>query len=90
MTTREYYDYDGNPIDLNKLCRDEPSWAASQVRHRDSVQSQLERLRAAAGDIMQYCNEAIDCPFCDVVDGEHGQGALCAELDAALNPGAKP
>lgn len=58
-----YFDIDGKPTTLERLCKDEPEWAANVIRHlrghRDRLQAELlesarlnEELRraVAAGD----------------------------------------
>ena len=59
------------------------------------LRRQVKRLRSgnralekAATEIMQYCNEAIECPFCGrgPDSEEHEKGTLCRQLDDALNP----
>jgi len=32
MSKQQYYDRDGNPVTLDKLCRLEPEWAANRIR----------------------------------------------------------
>jgi hypothetical protein len=37
----QYKDVSGNPVTLDWLVRNEPAWAANQIRHRDSLADQL-------------------------------------------------
>ena len=43
--TPQYKDIAGNPVTLNQLVRLEPEWAANQIRHRDKLSCENERLR---------------------------------------------
>jgi len=47
----------------------------------------LMRIVELAGDIMQMCNEMLECPFCggdDEQEGEHDRECICHALDVAL------
>lgn len=46
METRQYYDVSGNECSLGWLVRNEPEWAANQIRHRDSLAAEVGRLEA--------------------------------------------
>lgn len=48
---RQYYDFDGNPCSLDKLVRNEPEWAANQIRHRDELLKVKENLQKTLTDI---------------------------------------
>jgi len=42
MESENYHDIDGNPVTLEKLCRTEPGWACSRIRHmRKQLEAQL-------------------------------------------------
>jgi len=43
----DYHDADGSPVSLDRLCRDEPQWAASQIARLQErvVELEGERLR---------------------------------------------
>ena len=45
--TRQYKDVAGNPVTLEWLVRNEPEWAANQIRHRDKIERELTQARAA-------------------------------------------
>lgn len=40
---RQYKDVAGNPVTLDWLTRNEPGWAANQIRHRDTLQADLDK-----------------------------------------------
>lgn len=42
---RQYYDIDDNPVSLDRLCEDEPGWAANQIRHRDRLMREIHELQ---------------------------------------------
>lgn len=37
----QYKDVSGKPVSLDWLVRNEPEWAANQIRHRDKLQREL-------------------------------------------------
>jgi len=41
---RQYNDMDGNPVTIDVLVRNHPEWAANQIRHRDQLERENERL----------------------------------------------
>jgi len=43
--TRQYKDVSGNPVTLDWLVKNEPEWAANQIRHRDKLEAELEEAR---------------------------------------------
>jgi len=45
MTTRQYKDVAGNPCSLDWLVRNEPEWAANQIRHRDKLDAENKTLK---------------------------------------------
>ena len=57
---RQYKDVAGNPVTLDWLVRNEPEWAANQIRHRDTLEAELrqeQRNRAAAcATLTKDCN----------------------------------
>jgi hypothetical protein len=67
--TRQYKDVAGNPVTLDWLVKNEPEWAANQIRHRDKIESELAQARAALQ------------PVADLLDGDLesvGGGTLIA------------
>lgn len=46
-TPRIYFDAYGHPIDLVRLVKAEPEWAANQIRHRDRLQADLAAAQSA-------------------------------------------
>jgi len=40
---RQYKDVAGNPVTLDWLVRNEPEWAANQIRHRDKLQADFDK-----------------------------------------------
>lgn len=44
MKKRQYKDVAGNPCSLEWLVRNEPEWAANQIRHRDLESARLDAL----------------------------------------------
>ncbi len=40
-TPRQYKDVAGNPVSLEWLTKNEPEWAANQIRHRDTLELEL-------------------------------------------------
>lgn len=40
--TRQYKDVAGNPVTLDWLVRNEPAWAANQIRHRDRIERERD------------------------------------------------
>lgn len=47
---RQYKDVDGNPVTLEWLVRNDPEWAANQIRHRDKIEAELHAANQAASD----------------------------------------
>ena len=47
---RQYKDVAGNPVTLDWLVKNEPEWAANQIRHRDKIESELHAANQAASD----------------------------------------
>jgi hypothetical protein len=47
---RQYKDVSGNPVTLDWLVRNEPEWAANQIRHRDKLETELHAANQAASD----------------------------------------
>ena len=47
----KYKDMDGNPVSLDRLCREEPAWAANRIRDLE------EKIRALLHDLV----DARDC-----------------------------
>jgi hypothetical protein len=45
----------------------------------------LARAEDLSTNIMRHCNEAAECPFCGIDDGEHEPGYFCHQLDELLN-----
>ena len=41
MNERQYKDVAGNPCTLRWLVKNEPEWAENQIRHRDTLESEL-------------------------------------------------
>jgi hypothetical protein len=56
MKTRQYKDVAGNPVTLDWLVKNEPEWAANQIRHRDKLQAELDELRTAS----ERLNEVVE------------------------------
>jgi hypothetical protein len=58
--TRQYKDVAGNPVTLDWLVRNEPEWAANQIRHRDKLESELQQEKrdraAACATLTKDCN----------------------------------
>jgi hypothetical protein len=44
---RQYKDVAGNPCSLDWLVRNEPEWAANQIRHRDKLDAENKTLKEA-------------------------------------------
>ena len=61
--TRKYKDVEGNPVTLDWLVKNEPEWAASQIRHRDRLESELAAMRCTLEAIAEYDEKPIwdDC-----------------------------
>lgn len=53
----------------------------AEVTPIDEVPPSIE---AIAIEIMQMCNESLECPLCASADGEHEIDALCSRLQKAL------
>lgn len=45
---RQYKDVSGNPCSLEWLVRNEPEWAANQIRHRDALEKEKTEWKAIA------------------------------------------
>ena len=45
--SRQYKDVAGNPVTLDWLVRNEPEWAANQIRHRDKLDAENKTLKEA-------------------------------------------
>lgn len=43
--TRQYKDVSGNPCTLDWLVKNEPEWAANQIRHRDKLEAEITDLK---------------------------------------------
>jgi len=56
---RQYKDVSGNPVTLDWLVRNEPEWAANQIRHRDKIESELAETKARVMVLEGGCNMAI-------------------------------
>ena len=58
--TRQYKDVAGNPVTLDWLVKNEPEWAANQIRHRDTLEAELRQERldraAACATLTKDCN----------------------------------
>lgn len=50
-TPRQYKDVSGNPCSLDWLCRNEPEWAANQIRHRDTLEKELNQLKRTNAEL---------------------------------------
>jgi hypothetical protein len=57
---RIYKDSNGNPVSLDKLVRDEPEWAANQIRHRDTVEKQRDAVGKAAAEYAAATEKKLD------------------------------
>lgn len=62
---RKYYDVSGTPCSLNWLVRNEPEWAANQIRHRDSLAAEVERLQAENEKLRGWVKDAYDEGYVD-------------------------
>lgn len=48
---RQYKDVSGNPVTVDWLVKNEPEWAANQIRHRDKLDAENITLRDVLFDI---------------------------------------
>lgn len=48
--TRQYKDVAGNPVTLDWLVKNEPEWAANQIRHRDELELAINSPRPITAD----------------------------------------
>ena len=48
---RQYKDASGNPTTLDWLVKNEPEWAANQIRHRDKLDAENKTLKDTLADI---------------------------------------
>lgn len=48
---RQYKDAAGNPCSLDWLVKNEPEWAANQIRHRDKLAAENKTLKDTLVDI---------------------------------------
>jgi hypothetical protein len=64
---RQYKDVSGNPCSLSWLVRNEPEWAANQIRNRDKLERELN----AANERIKRMEEAGDSM------ANHIDGGLC-------------
>ncbi len=55
MSSRQYYDSGGDPCSLDRLCENEPAWAASRIRVMDE---QLSAATARASELERELTEA--------------------------------
>ena len=60
--TRQYKDVAGNPVTLDWLVKNEPEWAANQIRHRDKIEGELHAANQVASDNADW----FDALVCDV------------------------
>lgn len=73
-TPRTYKDVSGNPCSLDWLAKNEPEWAANQIRHRDKLERELIELRRLADKVSLDCDFLIGakhdgrCEYSDKVD----------------------
>ena len=51
--TRQYKDVAGNPVTLDWLVKNEPEWAANQIRHRDKLEAELAETKT----LLAYKND---------------------------------
>jgi hypothetical protein len=49
LGTRQYKDIAGNPVTLDWIVKNEPEWAANQIRHRDKLEANAEACRKILG-----------------------------------------
>jgi|GEM_PF-4543041 len=61
---RQYKDVSGNPCSLDWLVKNEPEWAANQIRHRDALQSRLTELEAIVFGHPLISNGNCKCEKC--------------------------
>ncbi len=58
MTGESYKDRDGNPTTLEELCRTEPDWACSRIRHMraelDTVKKERDEARREASHTRRH------------------------------------
>jgi len=62
---------DGNPVTLSKLVRDEPAWAANQIRHRDQLERENQRIKEATSYTKSYNGEFPHAGQLECVDLEY-------------------
>ena len=74
---RQYKDAEGNPVGLLKLVRDEPDWAANQIRHRDKLERELAE-RKRVGDELARCAGQLGWTSAD-------QPEWCRRAEVAVN-----
>lgn len=68
MKTRQYRDVSGEPCPLDWLVRNEPEWAANQIRHRDKLEDENTRLREwiqREGVITDTCTYSVLGEICE-------------------------
>ena len=71
---RQYKDVAGNLVTLDWITRNEPEWAANQIRHRDTIEAELKELatiineardRALDEEACRPCRWLIELPMTD-------------------------
>lgn len=72
--TRQYKDAFGTPCTLRWLVKNEPEWAANQIRHRDKLEAELKELdgiinaardRSLDEESYRTCRFLIELPMTD-------------------------
>lgn len=79
---RQYKDALGNPCTLDWLVKNEPEWAANQIRHRDNLEIEIAHLRTALKAADRFARR---CDESDTDLSEEADAAWVSYRDARAN-----
>lgn len=90
MEKRQYKDVAGNPCSLEWLVRNEPEWAANQIRNRDILEAEnqelIKRLRDALPILRDYAKRHPRWLAADMqIHDPNGVNGLIEEVESILS-----
>ena len=66
--TEIYHDIDGNPCSIDKLCREEPEWAASRIREMTNKIASLLSANEGQKGMIKYNRARKDAAFARLIE----------------------